>query len=57
MSRKTTRFALQIAPLSTLLEFENLLVTRITAESDAVQYAQRLLDAIDDLVPLLQRAE
>lgn len=52
-----SRFALQVAPLSTSLEFENLLVNRITSESDAVQDAQRLLDVINDLVPLLQRAE
>lgn len=49
-----SRFELVPISLTESLQFENLVVRRVTAEMDAKRYAQRLLVSIDELAPLLE---
>ena len=49
-----SKFELDLTSLTESLEFENLVVRRVSAELDAKIFAQRLLDSIDELAPLLE---
>ena len=49
-----SRFEFDPMPLVESLQFENLVLRRIATEADAKQYAQRLLDVSEKLIPLLQ---
>jgi hypothetical protein len=47
-------FELDLAMFMESLQFENLVVRRITADGDAARFAQRLLGAAEELIPLLE---
>lgn len=49
-----SRFEFDPASLTESLQFENLVVRRVSGELDAKLFALRLLDRIDELTPLLE---
>lgn len=51
-----SQFAIDLTALKESMQFENLVVRRISAEVDAVKFARRLIDAADALIGLLEDA-